>query len=116
VAAISTVMPIKATMPIAADTGRAKGIAAKRARIAELLQQDQFQSDRGIADVAGTGHSLVAKVRRELVGRDGLIRPVEQNGNGDLELSPGRYRLNATPKNATGHVGQTKQTLFRIIS
>jgi hypothetical protein len=35
---------------------------------------------------------------------------------GGRALSPGRYRLNATPRSATGHVGQTKQTPFRIVS
>lgn len=32
------------------------------------------------------------------------------------DRDPGRYRLHATPKNATGHAGQTKQTPFRIVS
>jgi hypothetical protein len=34
---------------------------------------------------------------------------------GGRALTPGKYRLNATPKSATGHVGQTKQTPFRIV-
>jgi FG-GAP-like repeat len=34
---------------------------------------------------------------------------------GGRALSPGSYRLNATPKSPTGHVGQTKQTPFRIV-
>jgi hypothetical protein len=34
---------------------------------------------------------------------------------GGRALSPGSYRLNATPKSATGHVGKTKQTPFRIV-
>jgi hypothetical protein len=35
---------------------------------------------------------------------------------GGRALSPGSYRLNAIPKSATGHVGLTKQTPFRIVS
>jgi hypothetical protein len=34
---------------------------------------------------------------------------------GGRALSTGRYRLNATPKSATGHVGQTKQSPFHIV-
>jgi hypothetical protein len=35
---------------------------------------------------------------------------------GGRALRQGSYRLNATPKNGTGEVGQTKQTTFRIVS
>jgi hypothetical protein len=35
---------------------------------------------------------------------------------GGRALRPGHYRLNATPKSATGQVGQTQQISFRIVS
>ena len=35
---------------------------------------------------------------------------------GGRALNPGRYRLNATPKSATAHVGKTRHTPFRILS
>jgi hypothetical protein len=34
---------------------------------------------------------------------------------GGTALKPGRYRLNATPKSASGQVGQTRHTPFRIL-
>lgn len=78
--------------------------------------------------------TTIFMVEREAVGAKGRRKFIKLNGSfahhnvvgtnhfrftgriGGSTLPPGHYRLTATPRSASGHVGQTKQAPFRILS
>ena len=62
-------------MPIDPDTPRARETEDRKALVAELLAENQFRTNRSIADEAGSGWNLVKQVREEITGSDGLIVP-----------------------------------------
>jgi hypothetical protein len=90
-------------MPIRPDSPRAKEIAAKKAEIADLLRQDQFATNRSIAEAVGAGANLVKQVRTEITGPNGLIkkdrrpkvRAPSPEANGTLKERVGALRQEA---------------------